>query len=93
MARSVEKVFKAGILREEGFFYFLDTNSNIASSSYYCRGHNQNNKATILMKTDVVREKGFLYFIDEIGDISRSKIENRKDLYLSLSPKNLIAKS
>lgn len=67
-----EKVFKAGIKREQGWLYFLDRNCDVARSEM--RRDGKRNSEVIARTGISEREEGYLYFIDKQGDVSRVKM-------------------
>lgn len=63
-----EKVFTAGIVRDETkFLYYVDKQCNVVRMA---RGVAKA-KTEIIVKTGLKREKGFDYFVDADGDVAR----------------------
>lgn len=71
-----QRVFAAGITREAGWLYYLDSNCNIARSRMVRGGQRKKpgEQPEIVVKTDIQREEGYLYFIDKQGNVSRSRM-------------------
>jgi len=70
-----EKIMKAGIVREEGWLYFVDKKGNVARSKMMKGfGSHSRGSTEIIAKTELKRESGWLYYIDKEGDISRVKM-------------------
>ena len=69
-----QKVFKAGVKRQEGFLYFVDKSGNVARAKMARGKKKGKSKIEVVAKCGVKKEKGFLYFVDKQGDVSRAKM-------------------
>lgn len=77
-----EKMYIAGVKREQGWLYYLDKNCNVARSPMVRGGQRKRagDKPTVIVKTDIKREDGYLYFIDKDGDVARTPLNRGKRL-------------
>ena len=70
-----EKVFKAGVKREQGWLYYLDKNCNIARSRMVRGGQRKKkgDRPEVVVKTDISRrEDGYLYFISRKDEMIKT---------------------
>lgn len=63
---NAELVARCGIVRKEGYLYYVDKNGNVK-----CQYMN-NGKTETLYKTGIKCDPKYLYFLDNNGDVSRS---------------------
>jgi hypothetical protein len=68
-----EKVAKAGVKREAGYLYFVDSDGDI-SRAVMSRGTSQKKGSEKVAKLGVKKESGYLYFVDKQGDLSRASM-------------------
>jgi hypothetical protein len=70
-----EKVYKAGVKREDGYLYYIDKDGDV-SRAKMARGGKKGGKPQKVLKCGVKKAKGFLYYLDKKGDVSRAKMVN-----------------
>lgn len=76
--KGAELVLEVGLLREEGWLYYLDKDCNIARSQTRRGKKRQEPTVEVVYETSVVRDAAFLYFLGEDGDLYRRKLCREK---------------
>lgn len=71
-----QKVAKAGVRRQDGFLYFIDTQGDV-SRAPMARGGKKGGRREKVARVGVNKEKGYLYFLDKAGDVARAKMKRR----------------
>lgn len=70
-----EKVAKAGVRKQDGYLYFVDSKGDISRAKMSRAGRTKSRaKVEKIKKVGVKKVKGYLYFVDKHGDVSRAKM-------------------